>query len=553
MKRITLFVLLLCTSFVSAQDTEAHKLLGTLNTILAKQEVPPVKDVVGKGRGYIPLTAEKRKEMQAKSNAAHGGRIAMLAKNLALPATFDCRDKGWLVTTGDQGQCGSCYLYSTIYGTLTASFIIAGYAKNDGSFLMAVQYGMDCHNFGGCNGGNGTEVIDWLCTNGWPAEKYIDAAGVSHNDYPRYSASSQACRKVAGAKLWKPATWGFVNANGNPSIEEIKAAMYKYGPINIAIDAGGQFGNGTGTITSLGNSIDHEINCVGWDDNKQAFLLWNQWSTDWGTGGFRWCSYAASKHIVDWFWISVDPLPPPPPPVTAAPVITSAGAIQVAANAPFTYQITATNSPTGFSAFGMPAGWTCSASGLISGVATDVSKTIIIAAVNASGTGTASLVVASGVIPPPVPPGPGGAKITLSMDMKAGTYALLDDSDVAALKAIMAKINSTQVSTTKEPPQDEAMLRLLNVVEKLNKRIVELEKQLAEPKATEPKKTSQLSSPAKEYFHEDVYPSIRISDGDRLAGHLARIDNCHEAQGSRSRRDRDSSGHECIALGYDGA
>ena len=90
--------------------------------------------------------------------------------------------------------------------------------------------------------------------------------------------------------------------------------MYNYGVLNIALDAGGQFGNGESTITSLGRSIDHEIQCVGWDDNKDggSWLLQNQWGKEWGTDGYRWCTYKAGANIVDWFWVSAGPLPPPP-------------------------------------------------------------------------------------------------------------------------------------------------------------------------------------------------------------------------------------------------
>lgn len=491
MKKFTILILLFFASFASAQ------------------EVPPIKDAIP-GRGYIPMTDAKRKEMQAKSHAAHGGRITMLAKNLTVPAAFDCRTNGWLIPTGDQGQCGSCYLYSTIWGTLTSSFIIAGYGKNDGSFVMSVQYGMDCHNFGGCNGGNGTEVIDWLCTNGWPAEKYIDLAGVTHNDYPPYQARSGSCRTVAGAKLWKPATWGFVNANGKPSTAEIKAAMLKYGPLNISLDAGGQFSNGTGTITTLGNNIDHEINMVGWDDAKGAFLLWNQWNTSWGTGGFRWCTYAAATHLVDIFFVSVDPLPPPPPvPPSVAPVVTSPLTLQVSLNVPFTYQITASNSPTSFSATGMPAGWTCSASGLISGVIAVVgsSATVQVSATNSSGIGTANLLVTTGVIPPI--PVPGTTTFNVSKDIKAGTYELHKVGTQAAIDFLSG--SGSAITTTKEPPTEdknmlkmtEMLLGLQKVIELQQKQIEELRKQLY----PEPKKTSMAP-----ILKEDSYARFTRSE-----------------------------------------
>lgn len=276
------------------------------------------QDVPAPGRGYKPLTPERRKELHAASVVKHGGRLAMLAKFQALPTAFDCRDKGWVLPVGDQGNCGSCYLYSTIYGTLTSTFVRAGYGKADGSFVMSVQFGMDCHDFGDCNGGNGTEVIDWAVKNGWPAEKWVDpSTGVAHRDYPPYEARSRACREVAGAKRWKPASWGFVAASPNrpATTLEIKTALYNYGPLNVSLDADGQFGSGTSTITSLGRNINHEIEVVAYDDAKDggAFLLKNQWSTAWGDKGYRWVTYTAAQRLVDVFFVTASVLPPPPP------------------------------------------------------------------------------------------------------------------------------------------------------------------------------------------------------------------------------------------------
>lgn len=330
---------------------------------------------LAQGKGYKPLTPEVRAKLYAERREAHGGRMQMLRMNQALPAAFDCRDKGWVIPVGDQANCGSCYLYSTVYGTLTQAFVKAGYGKPDMSFLMSVQFGMDCHDFGGCDGGNGTEVIDWIARNGFPAETYIDMMGKVMKDYPPYEARSRACREVAGAKRWKPATWGFATGgqtNRAATTAEIKTALFNYGPLNVSLDAGGQFGNGTGTITSLGRNIDHEIELVAWDDAKGAFLLKNQWGTSWGNGGYRWATYAACGNLVDVFWVSVSPLPPPPPP------------------------------------------------------------------------------------PPPDPPGPGplpsGVTITISKDLKAGSYEIHPGGTKAKLDAIQALIEELRLLNKTEGP-----------------------------------------------------------------------------------------------------
>jgi kumamolisin len=80
---------------------------------------------------------------------------------------------------------------------------------------------------------------------------------------------------------------------------------------------------------------------------------------------------------------------------TAAPVpvITSALAVSGQVGAAFSYQITASNSPTSFNASGLPNGLSVNqTSGLISGTPTSAGQTsVTISAGNASGTGTATL------------------------------------------------------------------------------------------------------------------------------------------------------------------
>ena len=77
----------------------------------------------------------------------------------------------------------------------------------------------------------------------------------------------------------------------------------------------------------------------------------------------------------------------------AAPVITSATAANGVIAIPFSYQITATNTPSGYGATGLPAGLSVNTTtGLISGTPTAVgTSTITLSATNGGGTGNASL------------------------------------------------------------------------------------------------------------------------------------------------------------------
>jgi len=77
----------------------------------------------------------------------------------------------------------------------------------------------------------------------------------------------------------------------------------------------------------------------------------------------------------------------------AAPAITSATTASDAVGTAFSYQITATNSPTGYGAAGLPVGLTINGgSGLISGTPTSAGNfSVTLNATNGAGTGTATL------------------------------------------------------------------------------------------------------------------------------------------------------------------
>jgi hypothetical protein len=78
---------------------------------------------------------------------------------------------------------------------------------------------------------------------------------------------------------------------------------------------------------------------------------------------------------------------------TAHPVVTSATSAGGTAGVAFSYQITATNTPTSYSATGLPAGLSVNtATGLISGTPTAAgTSTVTLGATNSGGTGNATL------------------------------------------------------------------------------------------------------------------------------------------------------------------
>lgn len=284
-----------------------------------------------RGRGYNHPSDEKRAKMHADAFHRHGHRQHYIVRAMTAPATFDSRTMGWISPIRDQGNCGDCFGVEAS-DALTIAFIKAGYQKADGSFVISEQAGLDCGYYhGGCNGGDGPQVYSVMKSTGFPAEKYVDDAGKTINDYPAYTGSPKSCRTAPGAKRWKCADFGYVTSDQSdraPTVNEVKAGIMAYGTVTFAFDASALNSYNGAPITRLGRNIDHEITgFIGWDDSKAcpdgskgAFICRNQWGKGFGDGGYFWLAYSAVPGVVEACFITATPLPPPPPPPSPVPV-----------------------------------------------------------------------------------------------------------------------------------------------------------------------------------------------------------------------------------------
>jgi C1A family cysteine protease len=134
------------------------------------------------------------------------------------PDSFDWRTKGAVTPVKDQGNCGSCWAFSTT-GTLEGVNFIAN-GKLDS---LSEQYLVDCSKNGnyGCDGGEMTNALSYVVKRGIPLE----------SAYP-YTAEDGRCKKSV-AKSFQPTGWSAVTPNSAVALETAVVGR----PVAIAIQA----------------------------------------------------------------------------------------------------------------------------------------------------------------------------------------------------------------------------------------------------------------------------------------------------------------------------
>jgi len=200
-------------------------------------------------------------------------------KPSALPATWDWNKQGAVTPIKNQGQCGSCWSFSTTGSTEGCHFITTKKLVS-----LSEQNLMDCSTAQGnqgCNGGLMTQAMQYIISN-----KGID----TESSYP-YTAEDGTCNFNAanvGATLS-----AYTNVNSGDE-GDLQAKVYQ-GPTSVAIDASQSsfqfYSSGVYSDPSCSSSaLDHGVLAYGWGTSNGVayWAVKNSWGTDWGQAGFIW-------------------------------------------------------------------------------------------------------------------------------------------------------------------------------------------------------------------------------------------------------------------------
>jgi len=195
----------------------------------------------------------------------------------SVPSFVDWRTKGAVSPLKDQGDCGSCWSFSS-----TGSAESLHYLKYGKMEYLSEQYLVSCSlESSGCQGGEPSQSYDFVSrTNGgiWPSEE-------------NFPYRMQNIRCVLGRN-------GTVVIKGYKKISEfdqsaLEDAVANVGPISICICTKGWTFYHSGVFDdSVCNfyELDHCAGLVGYGTDEKTgedyWLIRNSWSKYWGEAGF---------------------------------------------------------------------------------------------------------------------------------------------------------------------------------------------------------------------------------------------------------------------------
>lgn len=222
--------------------------------------------------------ALKRLGAWQNCSATHG---TYKAHNLGwLPSAVDWRTMGVVTPVKNQGNCGSCWTFSTT-GAMESHWAIS---TEEGLPSLSEQQLVDCagdfKNFG-CSGGLPSQAFEYI--------KY--AGGLTTEEQYPYTAQNGTCKNITGRYFAKRGSHNITYLDEY----SLQHAIAFKGPVSIAFQVINGFKDYSGGVYSsplcsnLPSQVNHAVLAVGFgvtSTGEQYYIVKNSWGASWGDNGY---------------------------------------------------------------------------------------------------------------------------------------------------------------------------------------------------------------------------------------------------------------------------
>lgn len=210
---------------------------------------------------------------QSSTETDTSNKVGVLLQSA--PDKFDWRERGAVTPIKNQGQCGSCWAFSTI---TTIECLL--YLKNKVLANLSAQMLLDCdtHSFG-CRGGYLNSAYNYGQSNGIMLE----------SDYP-YLGWQGFCQYKRSKVILKVNSYDFCSSTDETVIRD---HVYLKGVLSVAVNAD-SFQYYIGGILDLdqnscpSSGINHAVNTVGYgsENGVDYWIVKNSYGATWGENGY---------------------------------------------------------------------------------------------------------------------------------------------------------------------------------------------------------------------------------------------------------------------------
>jgi len=211
-----------------------------------------------------------------KTNSTKTRRNVERISAVNIPTSIDWRTKGAVTPVKNQGQCGSCWSFSTTGALEGAHFIKSGSLES-----YSEQQLVDCsQSYGndGCDGG----LMDY-------AFEYVEAQGIELESVYPYTATDGTCQYAADKVKYKNKSYKDVAEDDQ---DQLTAAVAN-APVSVAIEADQDvfqfYTSGVLNSADCGTQLDHGVLAVGYGADSSGtpyYIVKNSWGASWGMQGY---------------------------------------------------------------------------------------------------------------------------------------------------------------------------------------------------------------------------------------------------------------------------